>query len=74
MLSDPTLKMSIQGKILDILKEKPMYRSEIVQKLNTQRTTIYDNLFKLLKQGKVERSFYHNNRRGRPWTIWRLRE
>jgi len=39
-----------------------------------KRTTIYDNLLKLEKKGKIERFDINNGKRGRSITMWKLME
>ncbi|MFX1574426.1 MAG: hypothetical protein ACFFB0_16925 [Promethearchaeota archaeon] len=51
----------------------PITRRELVKKLNTPRTTIYDNLVKLQKRKIIEKFTRNNGKRGRPLVFWRLK-
>lgn len=70
--------MSEMGKVLQaqifklLLDKKEMKRSEIVDKVNRPRTTVYDDLHRLEKKNIVEREWRHDGLRGRPETLWKL--
>ncbi|MFX1504210.1 MAG: helix-turn-helix domain-containing protein [Promethearchaeota archaeon] len=53
---------------------KPMQRKEIVKQLNIPRTTIYENLEKLEKARLIKREQINNHKRGRPITVWSVRQ
>jgi len=58
--------------IIELNKNGPLTRRDLVKKLNKARTTIYDNLSKLQKR-KIVSKFSRNNReRGRPQIFWEL--
>lgn len=63
-----------QERILNIIKEynSAIPRDVICEELNIPWTTAYDNLFKLEKEGKVERSKESNGKVGRPLVLWGL--
>jgi len=52
----------------------PSTRRDLVKVLNSPRTTIYDNLLKLLKIKLIEKFTRNNGMRGRPLVFWRLKE
>ena len=66
---------SVVGEqIIDALTEKPMVRDDLVERVGVPRTTIYDELKKLMLAGRV----YHyqlsaaTKQRGRPKVIFSL--
>jgi predicted ArsR family transcriptional regulator len=60
-------KTELQKKIVNLLDEKgPMERADIVNELETPRTTVYDNLKKLINRDDVIKYPVNNNKRGRP--------
>ena len=65
----------IQNNLIKTLNEVgPLTRRELVKKLNTPRTTIYDNLLKLQKRKVIEKFTRNNGKRGRPLVLWKLHE
>ncbi|TFG08740.1 MAG: hypothetical protein EU539_01445 [Promethearchaeota archaeon] len=65
----------IQNNLIKSLQEfGPSTRKELVNHLNTPRTTIYDNLIKLQKRKVVEKFSRNNGKRGRPLVFWKLKE
>lgn len=63
----------IQNNLIKTLNEGgPLTRRELVKKLNTPRTTIYDNLLKLQKRKVIEKFTRNNGKRGRPLVVWKL--
>jgi len=74
----------IQQRLIDVLKKKGnMSRDEICEEFGykkkiiiryEKRTTIYDNLLKLEKKGKIKRFDINNGKRGRSITMWKLME
>ena len=52
----------------------PSTRKDLVNVLNSPRTTIYDNLLKLQKRKLIEKFTRNNGMRGRPLVFWRLKE
>ncbi|MHA2007441.1 MAG: helix-turn-helix domain-containing protein [Promethearchaeota archaeon] len=63
----------IQNNLLKSLEETgPSTRRELVNTLNTPRTTIYDNLVKLQKRRLIEKFSRNDGKRGRPQVYWRL--
>ena len=64
----------IQNNLLKTLEETgPSTRKELVNYLNTPRTTIYDNLLKLQKRRLIEKFSRNDGRRGRPQVYWKLK-
>jgi len=63
----------LQQKILLLLiEEGPLSRKELANALNRPRTTIYDNLHKLLNKEIVKKFRKNNGSRGAPTTFWKL--
>ncbi|MHA2394310.1 MAG: hypothetical protein ACXAEX_20425 [Promethearchaeota archaeon] len=64
----------IQYNLLKTLEETgPSTRRELVEFLNTPRTTIYDNLIKLQKRKLIEKFSRSDGHRGRPLVFWKLK-
>jgi len=62
----------IQNNLIKLLKEiGPLTRKDLVNQLNTARTTIYDNLIKLQKRRLVEKFIRIDGKRGRPLVYWK---
>lgn len=66
----------LQFEIYCLLFNNPdgLVRREIVKKLDTPRTTIFDNLVKLHQKKIVERVSKNNGKRGRPKIFWKIKE
>jgi predicted ArsR family transcriptional regulator len=65
----------IQFNLIKTLKDiGPLTRRELVKKLDTPRTTIYDNLIKLQKRKVVEKFSRNNGKRGRPLIFWKIKD
>ncbi len=63
----------IQNRIIEFLwRENIFSRSTFVEGLKTSRTTIYDNLKKLLDRDILNREKLHDGKRGRPHELWSL--
>ncbi len=63
-----------QNSLMKILQVNgPMTRRDLVSKLNSARTTIYDNLVKLQKRKVVEKFTRNNGKRGRPLVFWKIK-
>ncbi|TXT61842.1 MAG: Sugar-specific transcriptional regulator TrmB [Promethearchaeota archaeon] len=74
-IEDFEIVTPLQHNLLQILKnEGPLTRKQLVNELNTPRTTIYDNLVKLQKQKVVEKFSRNNGKRGRPKVYWKISE
>ncbi len=72
--SDPKeFLSSIQFTLIKTLETGPSTRRDLVQLLNSPRTTIYDNLIKLHKRKVVEKFTRNNGKRGRPLVFWKLK-
>ncbi|TFF89053.1 MAG: hypothetical protein EU548_08130 [Promethearchaeota archaeon] len=64
----------IQNTLIKTLEmEGPLSRRDLVKKLETPRTTIYDNLLKLQKRKVVEKFSRNNGKRGRPRVFWKIK-
>jgi predicted ArsR family transcriptional regulator len=65
----------IQYRILKMLtRHGALTRSELVEKLHTARTTIFDNLIKLQKKKFVEKfSRNSSGKKGRPKVLWKIK-
>jgi predicted ArsR family transcriptional regulator len=64
----------IQNNLIKVLQRSgPMTRRDLVNQLNTPRTTIYDNLIKLHKRKVIEKFSRNNGKRGRPLVFWKLK-
>ncbi len=59
--------------IIELYKNGPLTRRDLVKKLNKARTTIYDNLLKLQKKEIVAKFARSNGDRGRPLIFWKLK-
>lgn len=72
----------IQQEILNVLEEhsEGLIRGQRCEKnslmgiLNVPRTTLYDNLLKLLKRNHVEKIKISDGKKGRPISLWKLKE
>lgn len=60
--------MPLEDQLLDLLKEGPLTRDQLVKKLSMPRTTIYDGLKKLMSRNVVTKYPIYNTERvrGRP--------
>jgi predicted ArsR family transcriptional regulator len=52
----------------------PLTRKQLTNNTGIPRTTLYDNLKKLLEWDEVEKIPYHEGNRGRPIIFWRLKQ
>ncbi|MGB5909564.1 MAG: hypothetical protein WBH31_00075 [Promethearchaeia archaeon] len=65
----------IQHSLIKTLRKYgPTTRKDLVNELDTPRTTIYDNLLKLQKIKLIEKFSRNNGKRGRPSIFWKLRD
>ncbi|MFW9945823.1 MAG: hypothetical protein ACFFDX_03225 [Candidatus Odinarchaeota archaeon] len=65
----------IQNSLIKILRKfGPSTRKDLVNELDTPRTTIYDNLLKLQKRKLIEKFSRNNGKRGRPLIFWKLKD
>ena len=65
----------LQIELMDLLrKHGPMTRSDLIKKLNSPRTTIYDNLTRLQNHNLVRKFSRPTNSRGRPLVYFKLTE
>ena len=65
--------LRIQEKIIFALKIKPLERDVLAKMINVARTTVYENLFALEKEGLVKNGKRYSqwDKKGRPKTIWK---
>ena len=72
--NDTSLLSPTQSRLIKYLnKNGPTIRRDLVKILNTPRTTIYDNLFKLQKRKVVEKFTKNNGKWGRPLVFWKVK-
>jgi predicted ArsR family transcriptional regulator len=65
----------IQSHLINKLRNNgPSTRKDLVNILNSPRTTIYDNLLKLQKRKLIEKYTRKNGMRGRPLVFWKVKE
>lgn len=64
--------MTIRVKILQSLAERPKTRGQLVIEIQSRRTTIYDYLEDLVKEGLIEKGDVSDNSPGRPYIAWSL--
>jgi predicted ArsR family transcriptional regulator len=64
----------IEDKLLGVLKEGPLTRNQLCQKLDMPRTTIYDGLKTLIRRNEVKKYpvFATERSRGRPQVLFAL--
>ena len=62
----------LQERILSVLRYGDKNRSQLVEALETPRTTIYDHIVVLEKEKLVERYKKGNGKRGHPIVYWSL--
>jgi predicted transcriptional regulator len=63
----------LQKQIMDLLETNgPLTRAEMVKKLQTARTTVYDSLVKLMGRKLVDKFPVNNNKRGRPKVFFQI--
>ncbi len=63
----------LQKELVDLLeKNGPMTRAELVNNLNSPRTTIYDNLMRLSNYNMIKKFSRPTNSRGRPLVFFKL--
>ncbi|MFX1276817.1 MAG: hypothetical protein ACFFBP_18225 [Promethearchaeota archaeon] len=68
-----TILSPIQNNLLKTLEiHGPMTRRDLVKRLHTARTTIYDNLVKLQKLKQIQKFTRNDGTRGRPLVFWKL--
>ena len=63
----------IQNRLIEVLRNGPFTRRDLVKILNTPRTTIYDNLLKLQKRKLIEKFAWNNGMRGRSLVFWKIK-
>ena len=65
---------AVGERIIDALTEKPMVRDDLVEKVGVPRTTVYDELKKLMLAGRVYRYQVSaaTRQRGRPKVMFSL--
>jgi len=58
--------------IIELSKNGPMNRKQLVSSLKKPRTTIFDNLNRLQKRNIVSKFAKNNGDKGRPQIFWKL--
>jgi len=65
----------LQEKLIEILRNNgPLNRNQLVSILNKPRTTIYDNINKLMRLNIIKKFTRQINSRGRPIVFFKLKE
>ncbi len=65
----------LQKELLEVLeKNGPMTRAELVKRVKSPRTTIYDNLMRLNNYNLIKKFSRPTNSRGRPMVFFKLVE
>lgn len=65
----------LQHELLKVLEQKgPLTRSELVKKVQSPRTTVYDNLTRLQDKELVRKFSRPQNARGRPLVYFRVND
>jgi predicted transcriptional regulator len=63
----------LEMRLIDLLVNKgPMTRDDMVRELNRSRTTIYDQLTRLIAHNLVKKYKYPQNMRGRPPVLFEI--
>ncbi|MHA1721244.1 MAG: helix-turn-helix domain-containing protein [Promethearchaeota archaeon] len=63
----------LQKDLMEVLeKNGPLTRSDLVKKLSSPRTTIYDNLTRLQNHNLIRKFSRPTNSRGRPLVFFKL--
>lgn len=69
-----SLLSPLELKLINILELKgARTRVELVEYLNLPRTTVYDNLMRLINKNLVEKFNRHQKSRGRPLVFFRIK-
>ncbi|MCF2138879.1 MAG: hypothetical protein K9W44_02330 [Candidatus Lokiarchaeota archaeon] len=65
----------LQKELIEVLeKNGPMTRAELVKRVRSPRTTIYDNLMRLNNYNLIKKFSRPTNSRGRPLVFFKLTE
>jgi len=65
----------LQHQLVAKLREHgPMTRSQLTKAVDEPRTTVYDNLMRLIEYGYVVKKPHYRNTRGRPKVYYYLME
>lgn len=68
------LQSSLQETLINTLSEHgPMTRDQLVEMIETPRTTVYDNLDVLMSRNTVTKFSRQVNARGRPVVFWKIK-
>jgi len=68
----PAVMEPTQRRIMNALAEGPMTRATLVARTKTARTTLYDNLVKLMRWNLVARHPAPRTTKGRPQVLFEL--
>ena len=64
--------ITLEEYLLKVLQEGPMTRGELKMVTGIPRSTLYDNLVKLILQDKVTKNSQSNKKQGRPRVYYEL--
>lgn len=64
--------ITLEEYLLKVLQEGPITRGELAMVTGIPRTTLFDNLIKLILQDKVTKESKSNKKRGRPRVYYKL--
>ncbi|WP_457556589.1 hypothetical protein [Candidatus Harpocratesius sp.] len=65
----------LQKELIEVLeKNGPMTRAELVKRVRSPRTTVYDNLMRLNNYNLIKKFSRPTNSRGRPLVFFKLTE
>ncbi|MHA1707968.1 MAG: helix-turn-helix domain-containing protein [Candidatus Heimdallarchaeaceae archaeon] len=70
---DVDKEIQLENLLLDLLEKKgPLTRGELVNLTQIPRSTLYDNLAKLISKGLVEKKSVPRSTRGRPKVLFKI--
>jgi len=70
---DDLMFSPLQIDLMDLLRKNgPMTRKDLVKNSNSPRTTVYDNLMRLLNHNLVKKFPRPTNSRGRPFVFYKI--
>lgn len=71
---DQNKQVKLEDLLVQLLMEKgPLTREELVKLTSIPRTTLYDNLAKLISKGIVTKETIPRNTKGRPKVVFKLK-
>jgi len=70
---EPEHEIKLENLLLNLLAEHgPLTRSELVSLTHIPRSTLYDNLAKLISKGLIQKEAVPRENRGRPKILFKL--